>query len=478
MGDISVGMYGKKEGIEKNELSVAFKWRQRIGFGTCEFGRQFADYLITTYLLVFLTDTALMNPAKISLMFVILRIVDAMTDYMVGVMVDKTRTKSGRSHPWMRVGVVVLAIGLAMLFNVPFTTSKSKTAYMYIAYFVETFGMTLVAIPHGALIPSLTDAPQERTLLSTVRGLAGGLAQFVATNAVVIWLVKLGDGTGVDVNGYFHTAMVVGIVTIVMVWLGLALTKEINLPPLSKSSSKKHPAKEMLEDLKYLFTNKYYIVILIVMFGELCMLIPLYSELVFFYKDVVHDMRYIALTFSSLSITQTVITFIIPFINKKLSKKQIAMLGEIFCFTAFVGLFIAKGFPISGMLSLIFVNVWAVGNAFVGTMAWAMQPEVFDAVEYKSGRGTAAVPTAICSYACKLGNAISGALAAALLAWGGYNGAAEVQTQSAINGILAGFILVPLIASVISFVALMFYDLDKVYPAIHAELVKRRKQAN
>ena len=154
------------------------------------------------------------------------------------------------------------------------------------------------------------------------------------------------------------------------------------------------------------------------------------------------------------------------------------MIGEVFCALSFIGLFLVKDMEQAGILSVIMVNLWGVGNGFIGTMVWAMQPEVFDTVEYKSGRGTAAVPTAICSYACKLGNALSGALAAAFLAWGGYNGAAEVQTQSAVNGILAGFILVPLIAAIISFVALLFYDLDKVYPEIHAELVRRRSAAS
>lgn len=96
--------------MENNNVSSgAFAWKQRIGLGVTEFGRNIGDFMIMSYLMLYLTDIA-----AISLMFLLCRIFDAFTDYMVGVLVDRTRTKLGRSKPWMYVGAFVLAVRMKM----------------------------------------------------------------------------------------------------------------------------------------------------------------------------------------------------------------------------------------------------------------------------------------------------------------------------------------------------------------------------
>lgn len=127
-------------------------------------------------------------------------------------------------------------------------------------------------------------------------------------------------------------------------------------------------------------------------------------------------------------------------------------------------------------MMIIALIVWGVGNGFVGTMLWAMQPEVFDHVEYRSGKAQAALPTAIISYACKIGNALAASITAALLAWGHYDGTLQAQAASAKNGILLGYIGLPLLADVVLLIFTYFYDLDKKYPQIRSELDRRHKE--
>lgn len=131
----------------------------------------------------------------------------------------------------------------------------------------------------------------------------------------------------------------------------------------------------------------------------------------------------------------------------------------------------------SGNIALFVVALifWGFGNGYIGTMLWAMQPEIIDNLEYKTGKVQAALPTAMISYACKLGNALAGAITAALLAWGHYDGALEVQPDSAKTAILLGFIGVPFVANLLMAIATWFYDLDKKYPEIRAELDKRHQ---
>ena len=62
-----------------------------------------------------------------------------------------------------------------------------------------------------------------------------------------------------------------------------------------------------------------------------------------------------------------------------------------------------------------------------------------------------------------------------VLAWFGYDGAAEVQSASALTGITIDYIWLTVVFSVLaSALLLLFYHLDKEYPQIVKELAARR----
>ena len=78
-----------------------FKWRQRIGFGISDYACNLAYLLVNTYLLFYYTNCAQIGAGLIGVMFVFTKIFDGVTDYLVGVMIDRTNTKMGRNRPWM-----------------------------------------------------------------------------------------------------------------------------------------------------------------------------------------------------------------------------------------------------------------------------------------------------------------------------------------------------------------------------------------
>lgn len=448
---------------ETKQFSKGFLWRQRLGLGSTEFGRGMIDFMNTSYLMVFMTDVAQIAPQYISVMFLVCKLFDAVTDYIVSVLVDKTRTKIGRSRPWMYVGMAVLFVGALLLFHAPTGSMTAKVVYAYITYNIFTLGMTMVVIPEGALIPALSADARERTTLATSRGIAGGLANLLMSNLVVYLLNRFGDDQSI---AYFRTIFIVAVIAAVLVYLGISLIREVNVPP-------ELPKKEkggQLKTLGSLFTDKNYVIMLIYGFGQLLGMIPLMSELVYYFQYIVGDMRLLSVGFSIFSVVPSIFSFLCPFFNRKLAKQNLARLGIGLDLAAMILLLFVYRNPV---LVIVALGIWGAGNGFVGTMLWAMQPEIFDNIELKTGKPVAAVPTAIISYACKLGNAAAGAITAALLAFGGYDGAAQVQSASAQRSILMGFIGVPVAAYIIMLVAMSFYDLDRKYPEIRRQLDAR-----
>ena len=74
----------------------------------------------------------------------------------------------------------------------------------------------------------------------------------------------------------------------------------------------------------------------------------------------------------------------------------------------------------------------------------------------------------------KVASALASAVMSALLVWGGYDASAAVQSSKTLTAIKIGFVGATVVASLICIITIYFYDLDKQYPQIKADLDKKR----
>ena len=74
----------------------------------------------------------------------------------------------------------------------------------------------------------------------------------------------------------------------------------------------------------------------------------------------------------------------------------------------------------------------------------------------------------------KVAQAIAGALAGFLLAWGNYQAGVTQQSEQALFAIKIMYGYLPLLLIGLSILTMFFYDLDKLYPQIKKELKERR----
>lgn len=109
----------------------------------------------------------IMAPILISLALAISRLVDMITDPLVGFLSDKYDSKYGRRIPFMFVGTLPLVISTAAFFY-PITTTETATFFylMIIGSLFFTF-YTIVGAPYNALIPEISSTSEERLNLST-----------------------------------------------------------------------------------------------------------------------------------------------------------------------------------------------------------------------------------------------------------------------------------------------------------------------
>ncbi len=192
----------------------------------------------------------------------------------------------------------------------------------------------------------------------------------------------------------------------------------------------------------------------------------------------------LALTLLTLLAIPTMI--LAAFLNGKgIAKIKLIQFGALVDVVGFAILF----FTSDGTIATMALGLIGLGFGFRSSMFFSMMPDIFDYTEWQVGRNLGGTQNAIQGFVNKVSSAAASAIVSALLVWGNYNAEsmdeamaaggniAELfpQTYTAINFAFGGLALV---ATVLSIVVLLPYDLDKKYPQIRAELNERQAKNN
>ena len=136
-----------------------------------------------SYLMFFYTDVFGLTAAAASLLFLVARFIDAVTDPLMGYLVDRTRSRWGRMRPYLLFGAPPMALLLVLTFTVPPFGDTGKLIWAYVTYILFGIAYTVVGLPYASLTARLTQDYDERTRLSTIRmgcAFSGGLLVSVA----------------------------------------------------------------------------------------------------------------------------------------------------------------------------------------------------------------------------------------------------------------------------------------------------------
>ena len=108
-----------------------------------------------------------MAPVYVSIALAISRVVDMITDPLVGFLSDKYNSRYGRRIPFVAVGTIPLIIVTIAFFYPPMSSGSASFYYlMLIGSLFFTF-YTIVGAPYNALIPEIGRTTEERLNLST-----------------------------------------------------------------------------------------------------------------------------------------------------------------------------------------------------------------------------------------------------------------------------------------------------------------------
>jgi len=160
--------------VVKLDFSTAAEkvgFKEKISFGLLNINGYML--LVNTYLMIFYTDVAGLNPAAVATLFLITRILDGLNDPIMGYIIDHLpRTKLGRFRGYLLIGTVICTLNFFLLWFGPAWAPAGKLAIAYISYILIGITFDMMQIPNGSLLPAVTADQKDRAVLSIFKGVA------------------------------------------------------------------------------------------------------------------------------------------------------------------------------------------------------------------------------------------------------------------------------------------------------------------
>ena len=158
--------------------------KEKLSYGCGDFGYSLPYNMASGFLLLYYINVVKLPAAAIGTIFLVARLMDAVIDILVGIAVDKTRSRWGRARPWFLFTAIPYAVMFVLVFMVPDASQTVQLVYAFITFKLLGIIMSMGSIPHTALMPMITDDPKERMKLGGMRSLGTSVSVVLGTAAV------------------------------------------------------------------------------------------------------------------------------------------------------------------------------------------------------------------------------------------------------------------------------------------------------
>ena len=439
-------------------------WNKSLGYAVGDLGINLYFISSMTFLLIFYTDVLQISAVAAAGVLLVARVVDAITDPIMGAIAERTHTRWGRLRPYLLVGAIPLGVITVLTFTVPDLGETGRVLWAYATYILFGILYTVVTIPYSALTASLTDDYDERTQLSTWRmGCAFIGAAVVTVGVPEILLLYETKAEGYQVAMTLFAFVATGFLAV-----AFFSTEEVITPPREQRLSTR-------DSLQAVFSNGP-LVIVICLFTLGMLSFTVRQTVAVYYFTYNMGRPDLISVFFGLGLA---VMFVgLPFVPKlaaKFGKAGAIQLGSLFSIAACIGFYFTDA---SEHQWIIFWGALvALGGAPVAVLGWAMIPDTVEYAQWKHGKRADGAVYASASFFQKLAKAVGGAGVALALGAVGYI-ANQEQTLEALEAIKQMLTLVPIVLMSVALVLAHFYSLDsKRHEQIRRDLAARAKAA-
>lgn len=436
------------------------KWINRIGYGAGDLGCNLVFSTMASYLMFFYTDVFGITAAAAGTLMLVTKVIDALTDTGMGVLVDRTKTRWGQGRPYFIIGALPFAIFTVLTFFVPDFSMTGKIIWAYVTYTLLCTAYTIVNIPLNTIVPRLTSDVHERNWLVSTRMICALIGTALVMSITMPLVNYFGDGN--MQKGFLITMSIYGVVAMLIFVFTFMNTKEV-IPPTVQ------PGKTSLrEDLKGITDQT--IIFFVLNFLYFALFVIRNTTIIYYFTYNLGRTDW--LTFVGLFgiLSGLPMLIFLPWLQKIMSKKTVLLLSTAIYILGDLVIYFGDTSP---TMLIIGLAITGLGTYGIFGVTFAIQPDVIDYSEYKKHRSISGMIAAFQGFFVKGSMGLASAFIGFLLSMGGYVPNAT-QSVTALKFIEISFIWVPLIICLLIGLVAWFYKLDSKREAMSIELERRR----
>ena len=220
------------------------KWYNKVGYGSGDVAGNVVYALLTSFVMIYLTDTIGLNAGVIGVLIAVSKIFDGITDIIFGTLIDKTHTKMGKAKPWMLYGFIGCAITLIGVFAIPMNMDNfAQYAWFFICYtLLNSVFYTANNIAYSALTALVTKNSKERVQMGSYRFIFAFGTSLLIQAVTFQFVEAMGGGA----NGWRTVAIIYAVIGLIVNTISALSVKELSDEELADSETKTEETKEKL----------------------------------------------------------------------------------------------------------------------------------------------------------------------------------------------------------------------------------------
>lgn len=429
---------------------------EKIGYGVGDMASNFYMGFFNIFLLYYYVDVWGIKPASAATMFLVTKVIDAISDPTMGLIADRTTTKWGKYRPYLLWMAIPYALLGYLLFLGPDLSQTGKLIFAYVSYSLVMLAYTAINVPYSALLAVISPSSEERTKATQYRFIFASLGTLLV-GAIAKPLVDLLGG-GDEVLGFRLTIIVFAILSLILFVFTFWSTRERIVPERKDSSIRK--------DFKVLFQNSSWIILALSSILIVVGLVARISSTAFYtkYNMGLGDTKMLWwMDATSLIITlgfvgQLFGALLTPTLLKFADKRRLMIVTNLLFALSIIATYFIPSEQYWTILIFYTLGIFAFG--IIITLLFAMYTDCAEYGEWVSGQNSAGLTVSASMFSLKFGSAVGSAIPGYILGWYGF-----VKDQEASEAVQTGINMMWNIAPALFFIAsgvlMLFYKLDK-----------------
>ena len=463
------------------------KLSEKIGYGFGDMSSSMFWKLFSYFLPFFYSNVFGLSLADAGILMLVTRIWDAVSDPMMGIICDRTKTRWGKYRPYLLFFALPFAVCGILLFTTP---ENGKTLWAYITYICMMTVYTGINVPYGSLLNVMTADSDEKSVLSSYRMFFAYGGSFIALfaweplcnmfdKARVVSAEAAGGLASISTSpvAWNRAMIVIAACCFIFFILSFLLTKE---------HVKSESTVSVGQDLKLLLKNKPWWLLIGAALASYLFNTVRGTTTAYFFADYIlktvemaPQWAFLVSASIFLSIGEVAnmvgVVIAVP-MSKKLGKKSTYMVSMAVLIVLSIAFFFLPATTGGYWAMLFFQILISTFTGIISPLVWSMYADVADYSELKDGTASTGLIFSSASMAQKFGGAFGGSAVMWLLAAFGYNTVAgAVQTDTAILGLRILMSWGPALVAALSILVVWFYPLTKKkMEGVQAELAIKR----